>query len=219
MKAEWSEQRVELPPGACANCGGEGQEQWIDGAGEPAACTCTGCRGTGNATNADNQQIAAALDAVNSWIANNPTGDHGAVIRDALREVLATRSWTDTTQKALREIDRLCQKEIDDPHNDFGDVGGTLEQCQKLARGSLTGRISASAAKPSGTETTLASAVRVEEIMPGYVRLYIGDLGVADFSPKNQYADVSAHSVTSSEYANEVAEALRHAIRNYGCSP
>lgn len=94
MKVEWSEQEISLPPGACATCGGEGQEQWLDGPGEPHATTCQECRGTGNAKNPDNRQIANALDAVNSWITNNPTtiGEHGIVIRDALREVLGTRS-------------------------------------------------------------------------------------------------------------------------------
>lgn len=98
MKTGWfGPQEIKLPPGACSTCGGEGQEQHLDAFGEPSARVCMRCRGTGNAKKTDNQHLAAALTATNTWITDNPDsrGEHFIVIRDALRELLAVRSLID----------------------------------------------------------------------------------------------------------------------------
>lgn len=48
----FTESKIELPPGACPNCGGEGQEQGLDANALEGvyAKTCTACNGTGKAS-------------------------------------------------------------------------------------------------------------------------------------------------------------------------
>ncbi len=48
---EFQAGRVELPPGACATCGGEGQEQYLDETAPEgvAARDCPTCGGSGAA--------------------------------------------------------------------------------------------------------------------------------------------------------------------------
>lgn len=49
--SRWEISEVDLPPGACPGCGGEGQVSFITGPGpeDVASATCPSCNGTGDA--------------------------------------------------------------------------------------------------------------------------------------------------------------------------
>jgi hypothetical protein len=167
----FDEAKIDLPSGACPNCGGEGQEQWIDAAGEPAARTCKDCRGTGNAKNLTNYEIGNALAATNSWIETNADsiGEHFFVIRDALREVLATRSWIDSELLDLAICFRIgelyVEHIVDTDGNDYGWVvkkDGKWEQREGLTRDQAIAEARARNSIDSSEKTTLAAKLLAE---------------------------------------------------------